>query len=106
MAKLLSIAIPGHPGNGQVVGLNEGPRAHIRKNTIISIAYINYGGRSGIRTHGGLASTAVFKTAALNRSAILPQKIRCVYAALIGNSLMALTPPQRPGENDNSSLAI
>jgi hypothetical protein len=31
------------------------------------------GGRSGIRTHGGLASTAVFKTAALNRSAILPQ---------------------------------
>lgn len=32
------------------------------------------GGRSGIRTHGGLASTAVFKTAALNRSAILPRK--------------------------------
>jgi hypothetical protein len=31
------------------------------------------GGRSGIRTHGELAPTAVFKTAALNRSAILPQ---------------------------------
>jgi hypothetical protein len=30
------------------------------------------GGRSGIRTHGGLAPTAVFKTAALNHSAILP----------------------------------
>src|SRR4051812_41384125 len=30
------------------------------------------GGRGGIRTHGGLAPTAVFKTAALNRSATLP----------------------------------
>ena len=30
------------------------------------------GGRSEIRTHGGLAPTAVFKTAALNHSAILP----------------------------------
>src|SRR6202050_3756597 len=34
------------------------------------------GGRSEIRTHGGLAPTAVFKTAALNHSAILPQ-CRC-----------------------------
>jgi hypothetical protein len=31
-----------------------------------------HGGRSEIRTHGGLAPTAVFKTAALNHSAILP----------------------------------
>jgi hypothetical protein len=31
------------------------------------------GGRSGIRTHGGVAPTAVFKTAALNHSAILPE---------------------------------
>ena len=30
------------------------------------------GGRGGIRTHGTLASTAVFKTAALNHSATLP----------------------------------
>jgi hypothetical protein len=30
------------------------------------------GGRSEIRTHGGVAPTAVFKTAALNHSAILP----------------------------------
>lgn len=30
------------------------------------------GGRGGIRTHGGLAPTAVFKTAALNHSATLP----------------------------------
>ena len=30
------------------------------------------GGGSGIRTHGGLAPTAVFKTAALNRSATPP----------------------------------
>src|SRR3954464_12540784 len=32
----------------------------------------NVGGRGGIRTHGGLAPTAVFKTAALNHSATLP----------------------------------
>ena len=31
------------------------------------------GGESGIRTHGELAPTAVFKTAALNHSAISPQ---------------------------------
>ena len=32
----------------------------------------NFGGRGGIRTHGGVAPTAVFKTAALNHSATLP----------------------------------
>ena len=31
-----------------------------------------YGGESGIRTHGGIATTPVFKTGALNRSAISP----------------------------------
>ena len=30
------------------------------------------GGESGIRTHGGITTTAVFKTAALNHSAISP----------------------------------
>jgi hypothetical protein len=30
------------------------------------------GGRGGIRTHGGLAPTPVFKTGALNHSATLP----------------------------------
>jgi hypothetical protein len=30
------------------------------------------GGRGGIRTHGGLSPTAVFKTAALNHSATRP----------------------------------
>src|SRR6185312_10165100 len=38
----------------------------------INISVLVGGGRSEIRTHGGLAPTAVFKTAALNRSAILP----------------------------------
>jgi hypothetical protein len=33
---------------------------------------ISIGGEGGIRTHGGLTSTAVFKTAALNRSATSP----------------------------------
>jgi hypothetical protein len=32
------------------------------------------GGRGGIRTHGTLAGTPVFKTGALNRSATLPAK--------------------------------
>src|SRR4051812_2479098 len=31
-----------------------------------------FGGEGGIRTHGGLAPTAVFKTAALNHSATSP----------------------------------
>src|SRR6516225_3898816 len=31
-----------------------------------------YGGRGGIRTHGTLAGTPVFKTGALNHSATLP----------------------------------
>jgi hypothetical protein len=31
------------------------------------------GGEGGIRTHGGLAPTAVFKTAALNHSATSPR---------------------------------
>ena len=31
-----------------------------------------FGGRGGIRTHGTLAGTPVFKTGALNRSATLP----------------------------------
>jgi hypothetical protein len=34
----------------------------------------NLGGGSEIRTHGGVAPTAVFKTAALNRSAIPPKQ--------------------------------
>ncbi len=33
-----------------------------------------FGGRGGIRTHGELAPTAVFKTAALNHSATLPRR--------------------------------
>ena len=32
-----------------------------------------YGGQSGIRTHGTLTRTPVFKTGALNRSAICPR---------------------------------
>ncbi len=34
--------------------------------------FLNPGGSGRIRTHGGLASSAVFKTAALNHSATLP----------------------------------
>ena len=37
------------------------------------------GGRSGIRTHGELAPTPVFKTGALNRSAILPRRAEALF---------------------------
>ena len=33
-----------------------------------------FGGEGGIRTHGGLAPTPVFKTGAFNRSATSPYK--------------------------------
>ena len=39
------------------------------------------GGRGGIRTHGELAPTAVFKTAALNHSATLPLRLPCYGGA-------------------------
>ena len=37
-----------------------------------SVCQMEFGGEGGIRTHGGLAPTAVFKTAALNHSATSP----------------------------------
>ncbi len=44
-----------------------------RKCKYVVRAITDIGGRGGIRTHGGLAPTAVFKTAALNHSATLPR---------------------------------
>jgi hypothetical protein len=41
-----------------------------------------FGGRGGIRTHGGLAPTAVFKTAALNHSATLPGALSRAFRLL------------------------
>lgn len=44
---------------------------------------MRYGGGSGIRTHGELAPTPVFKTGALNRSAIPPSTYkRCAFLIL------------------------
>lgn len=39
---------------------------------IFKVSYANMCGESGIRTHGDIAATTVFKTVALNRSAISP----------------------------------
>ena len=39
------------------------------------LASLMAGGSGEIRTHGGLASSAVFKTAAFNRSATLPSRV-------------------------------
>jgi hypothetical protein len=48
----------------------------------------NFGGRGGIRTHGTLAGTPVFKTGALNHSATLPSlRDQALSADKIKNSL-------------------
>ena len=44
----------------------------VSRKILINQTLIRIGGESGIRTHGRLAPTAVFKTAALNHSAISP----------------------------------
>jgi hypothetical protein len=55
--------------------------AGVRANLTIIIIVYNFqwldrftGGRGGIRTHGTLAGTPVFKTGALNHSATLPNQ--------------------------------
>ena len=47
-------------------------RFWINSDTLGSVRIRASGGRGGIRTHGGLAPTPVFKTGALNHSATLP----------------------------------
>jgi hypothetical protein len=57
------------------------PHRQIKQFQHVSIMFIGIGGgRSEIRTHGRLAPTAVFKTAALNHSAILPTTISTTYS--------------------------
>lgn len=46
-------------------------RAQNRRQAAFAVLFRN-GGRGGIRTHGTLAGTPVFKTGALNHSATLP----------------------------------
>ncbi len=48
-----------------------------------------FGGRGGIRTHGRLAPTAVFKTAALNHSATLPLAPSCLIRSDSGKFILA-----------------
>src|ERR1700676_5441178 len=43
-----------------------------KKRVLNPLISLKNGGRGGIRTHGTLAGTPVFKTGALNRSATLP----------------------------------
>ncbi|SJM35143.1 hypothetical protein BQ8482_60154 [Mesorhizobium delmotii] len=70
--------------DGHSAGMDGGPVDSFRSNTRSSAGFMFLqidtenvgagciGGGSGIRTHGGLAPTPVFKTGALNRSAIPP----------------------------------
>ena len=60
--------------NGTILQFPDGTPDHtpLKTYNVSGILRAQIGGRGGIRTHGGLAPTAVFKTAALNRSATLP----------------------------------
>ncbi len=60
------------PKNG---GLFDSPK---RKRAAKAHFCLLYGGSGEIRTHGGVTPTAVFKTAALNRSATLPDAANCI----------------------------
>ena len=60
----------------------------VRRRTVIKNSnFGQIGGQGGIRTHGRLPPTAVFKTAALNHSATCPQSRydvrRCCYRTLV-----------------------
>jgi hypothetical protein len=51
-----------------------------------------FGGRGGIRTHGTVSRTAVFKTAALNHSATLPALVFvCFFSFPAGQFVAAAT---------------
>lgn len=45
------------------------------------------GGGSGIRTHGDIAASPVFKTGALNRSAIPPASVSSAFPACLGRKI-------------------
>ena len=49
----------------------------------IMVPDIQRGGEGGIRTHGELAPTAVFKTAALNHSATHPHRPAVIRASAL-----------------------
>ena len=65
------------------------------------------GGESGIRTHGSVTTTAVFKTAALNRSAISPELVVCckARAARHYGSFTSGIPGSSPGQAPPSRQA-
>ena len=54
------------------------------------------GGQGGIRTHGTVPRTAVFKTAALNHSATCPRRALIVAVAPVRKRLRAFPRPKLP----------
>jgi hypothetical protein len=58
----------------QVVGrrYTSGIRNELNRNHLFQVYRKIFGGQGGIRTHGKLAPTTVFKTVALNHSATCP----------------------------------
>jgi hypothetical protein len=62
--KLKAIKLTNNGDLGKLLPAQGGPNR---------VLYKKFGGWSGIRTHGTLSHTSVFKTGALNRSAIHPE---------------------------------
>jgi hypothetical protein len=76
----------------------ENPRAYEYQRYQILIAF--FGGRGGIRTHGTLSGTPVFKTGALNHSATLPSQRHQSFSA--GNIKNGLA--RKPDRRGRSAL--
>ena len=65
---------------GTVVGAKAG-KDNLSKSSVVKtitskkprLSFDNYGGERGIRTHGAVTDTSVFKTDAINHSAISPR---------------------------------
>ena len=77
---------------GVDLGVNH-KHKYTKINNIKYLKLLN-GGRGGIRTHGELAPTAVFKTAALNHSATLPVCLHCYGEARLAR-IISLKSPEK-----------
>lgn len=72
---------------------------------IKSKTYMEVGGESGIRTHGRFDPSPVFKTGALNRSAISPYRQRCPRPACPGHCNPGIRLGQRPVRHGSPARA-
>ncbi len=67
--------------------------------TVLNCVGFVWGGGGGIRTHGDLTTTPVFKTGAFNRSATPPLSQFCGFFDLWSNAI-------QPGPNDSQHFHL